>query len=79
MTGPEVIEAMMTRAAGHEGRTVVSRLLSVMVPEAALLWLEGSEPLFGGARPIDVLTIDGLARFLRPWTLSNGEDSPNRR
>ncbi len=59
MTGPEDFEAMVARAAGQEGRTVVSRLLSMMAPESALLWLEGSEPLFGGARPIDVLTIDG--------------------
>jgi hypothetical protein len=50
---------MVARVAGPGGRMVVSRLLSVMVPEAALLWLEGSEPFFGGARPIDVLAIDG--------------------
>ena len=30
-----------------------------MMPEAALLWLEGSNSFFGGARPIDVLAIDG--------------------
>jgi hypothetical protein len=59
MTGPEDVEAMVTRAAGQGVHAVVSRLLSVMVPEAALLWLEGSEPFFRGARPIDVLTIDG--------------------
>lgn len=59
MTGPEDVAAMVTRAAGPAGRTVVARLLSLMVPEAAIHWLEGSEPFFGGARPIDVLTIDG--------------------
>lgn len=59
MTGPEDFEAMVARAAGQEGRTVVARLLSMMAPGSALLWLEGSEPLFGGARPSDVLTIDG--------------------
>ena len=59
MTGPEDIDAMVTRAASPGGRRVMSRLLSLMVPEAVLLWLEGSEPFFGGARPIDVLTMDG--------------------
>lgn len=59
MTGPEDVEAVVTRAAGPEGRTVVPRLLSLMTPEAALLWLEGSEPFFGGARPTAVLAIDG--------------------
>ncbi|MGO4230174.1 hypothetical protein AB4Y72_15040 [Arthrobacter sp. YAF34] len=59
MTGTEDVNAMVTRAAGPDGRAVVPRLLSLMVPEAALLWLEGSEPFFGGARPIDVLAIDG--------------------
>lgn len=59
MTGPEDVEAMVTRAAGPEGRTVVPRLLALMTPQAALLWLEGSEPFFGGARPIAVLAIDG--------------------
>lgn len=64
MTGPEDVDVMVTRAAGPEGRTVVSRLLSLMGPEAALLWLEGSEPFFGGARPIDVLTMDGPGPIL---------------
>lgn len=59
MTGPEDVNAMVSRAAGPDGRTVVPRLLSLMIPEAAALWLRGSEPYFGGARPIDVLTIDG--------------------
>ena len=64
MTGPEDVDAMVTRAAGSGGRVVMSRLLSLMVPEAALLWLEGSEPFFGGARPIDVLTMDGPGPIL---------------
>ena len=64
MTGPEDVDEMITLAAGPSGRPVASRLLSLMVPEAALLWLEGSEPFFGGARPIDVLTIDGPAPVL---------------
>lgn len=59
MTGPEDVEAVVSLAAGPGGRTVVSRLLSLMIPEAALLWLEGSNSFFGGARPIDVLAIDG--------------------
>ena len=50
MTGPEDVEAMVARAAGQEGRTVVSRLLSMMAPEAALLWLKDlSRSLVGHA------------------------------
>ncbi|RNL51410.1 DUF2384 domain-containing protein [Arthrobacter oryzae] len=64
MIGPDDVDAMVTRAAGPGGRAVVSRLLSLMGPEAALLWLQGSEPFFGGARPIDVLAIDGPAPVL---------------
>jgi hypothetical protein len=64
MTGPEDVDAMVTRVAGPEGRVVVARLLSLMVPGAALLWLKGSEPFFGGARPIDVLASDGPAPVL---------------
>lgn len=59
MTGSEYLDVMVTRAAGPAGRLVMQRLLSLMVPEAAILWLNGSEPYFGGARPIDVLVIDG--------------------
>lgn len=59
MTGPDDVNAMVSRAAGPDGRTVVQRLLSLMVPEAAVLWLQGSNSFFGGARPIDVLAIDG--------------------
>lgn len=59
MTGREDLDAVVTRAAGRGGRLVVPRLLSLMVPETAILWLEGSEPFLGGSRPIDVLAIDG--------------------
>lgn len=59
MTRLEDLDVMVTRAAGPAGRIVMKRLLSLMIPEAAILWLNGSEPYFGGARPIDVLAIDG--------------------
>jgi hypothetical protein len=64
MTGPEDVDAMVTRVAGPDGHVVVSRLLALMVPGAALLWLGGSNSFFRGARPIDVLAIDGPAPVL---------------
>jgi len=64
MTGPEDVYARVAGAAGPSGREVVLRLLSLMVPGAAMLWLEGSEPFLDGARPIDVLAIDGPAPLL---------------
>jgi uncharacterized protein (DUF2384 family) len=57
---------------GHEmGRRIVdlhdvlTRILRVYPREAAAMWLTGSEPLLGGARPIDVLVIEGAARVIR--------------
>jgi hypothetical protein len=29
------------------------------------MWLVGSEPLLGGARPIDILAIEGAGRVVR--------------
>jgi uncharacterized protein (DUF2384 family) len=40
---------------------VLTRILRVYDREAAALWLSGSEPLLGGARPIDVLALRGAA------------------
>lgn len=40
---------------------VLTRILRVYNREAAAMWLSGSEPLLGGARPIDVLALEGAA------------------
>lgn len=61
-----------TEAIGQEmGRRIVdlhdvlTRILRVYGPETAAMWLSGSEPLLGGARPIDVLAMEGAAAVIR--------------
>jgi hypothetical protein len=44
---------------------VLTRILRVYGREAAAMWLVGSEPLLGGARPIDVLALEGAAPLIR--------------
>lgn len=44
---------------------VLTRILRVYPREAASLWLGGSEPLLGGARPIDVLATEGASPVIR--------------
>ena len=44
---------------------VLTRILRVYNPELAAMWLFGSEPLLGGARPIDVLAMEGAAPVVR--------------
>ena len=44
---------------------VLTRILRTYNRDAAAMWLVGSEPLLGGARPIDVLTIEGAASVIR--------------
>jgi hypothetical protein len=44
---------------------ILTRALRIYSPEAAALWLAGSEPLLGGARPIDVLVLEGAAPVIR--------------
>jgi len=44
---------------------ILTRVLRIFSPEAASLWLVGSEPLLGGARPIDVLVLEGAAPVIR--------------
>ena len=44
---------------------VLTRILRVYSREAAAMWLVGSEPLLGGARPIDVLAIEGASPVIR--------------
>jgi uncharacterized protein (DUF2384 family) len=61
-----------TESVGHEmGRRIVdlhdvlTRIIRVYPQEAAAMWLVGSEPLLGGARPIDVLVTQGAAPVVR--------------
>jgi uncharacterized protein (DUF2384 family) len=44
---------------------VLTRILRVYGRDAAAMWLVGSEPLLGGARPIDVLVVEGAAPVIR--------------
>ena len=44
---------------------VLIRILRVYSREAAAMWLVGSEPLLGGARPIDVLATEGAGPVVR--------------
>jgi len=44
---------------------ILTRIIRVVGREAASLWLVGSEPLLGGARPIDVLVTEGAAPVVR--------------
>jgi len=64
--------AAHTEAIGQEmGRRIVdlhdvlTRIMRVYGREAAAMWLVGSEPLLGGARPIDVLVTEGAAPVVR--------------
>lgn len=44
---------------------VLTRILRVYNHSAAAMWLVGSEPLLGGARPVDVLATEGAAAVIR--------------
>ena len=44
---------------------VLTRIMRVYSCEAAAQWLVGSEPLLGGARPIDVVVTEGAAPVIR--------------
>jgi uncharacterized protein (DUF2384 family) len=44
---------------------ILTRILRIYNREAAALWLVGSEPLLGGARPLDVLAMEGAAPVIR--------------
>jgi len=44
---------------------ILTRILRIFDRELAASWLVGSEPLLGGARPIDVLTLEGAAPVIR--------------
>jgi uncharacterized protein (DUF2384 family) len=63
-SGKEPISAEMGRRI-VDLQDVLTRILRIYGREAAALWLTGSEPLLGGARPIDVLAIEGAAPVIR--------------
>jgi uncharacterized protein (DUF2384 family) len=44
---------------------VLTCILRVYNPKAAAMWLVGSEPLLGGARPIDVLVMEGAGAVVK--------------
>jgi uncharacterized protein (DUF2384 family) len=44
---------------------VINRALQVFQPQVAADWLAGSEPLLGGARPIDVLKTRGAVPVIQ--------------
>jgi uncharacterized protein (DUF2384 family) len=63
-SGGEPISAEMGRRI-VDLHDILTRILRVYSREAAALWLGGSEPLLGGARPIDVLALEGAAPVIR--------------
>ena len=63
-SGSEPVSAEMGRRI-VDLHDVLTRILRVYPRSAASLWLIGSEPLLGGARPIDVLAIEGAAPVIR--------------
>ena len=63
-SGGEPISAEMGRRI-VDVHDILTRILRVYPREAAALWLGGSEPLLGGARPIDVLALEGAAPVIR--------------
>jgi len=62
--GTELVSAEMGRRV-VDLHDVLTRILRVYGRESAALWLVGSEPLLGGARPIDVLALEGAAPVIR--------------
>ena len=63
-SGAEAIGADMGRRI-IDLHDVLTRILREYNREAAAMWLVGSEPLLGGARPIDVLALEGAAPVIR--------------
>jgi uncharacterized protein (DUF2384 family) len=63
-SGKEPVGAEMARRI-IDLHDVLTRILRVYDREAAAMWLVGSEPLLGGARPIDVLVIAGASPVIR--------------
>jgi uncharacterized protein (DUF2384 family) len=63
-SGAESISAEMGRRI-VDLHDILTRILRLYGSEAASMWLVGSEPLLGGARPIDVLVTEGAAPVIR--------------
>jgi len=63
-SGQEPVSAEMGRRI-VDLHDILTRIVRVFEPEAAAMWLTGSEPLLGGARPIDVLVLEGAAPVIR--------------
>jgi uncharacterized protein (DUF2384 family) len=64
MAGREPVSVEMGRRI-VDLHDVLTRILRLYASEAAAMWLVGSEPLLGGARPIDVLVLEGAAPVIR--------------
>ena len=62
--GAEPVSAEMGRRI-VDLHDILTRILRVYNRESAAMWLVGSEPLLGGARPIDVLALEGAAPVIR--------------
>jgi uncharacterized protein (DUF2384 family) len=63
MSGGEAISAEKRRAIGDLD-FVLKRGLAAFTPKQLGLWLNGSEPHLGGARPIDVLLTRGVGSVI---------------
>jgi hypothetical protein len=62
--GTEPVSAEMARRI-VDLHDILTRILRVYNRDTAALWLVGSEPLLDGARPIDVLALEGAAPVIR--------------
>lgn len=62
--GTELVSAEMGRRI-IDLHDILTRILRIYGRETAAMWLVGSEPLLGGARPIDVLVLEGAAPVIR--------------
>ncbi len=63
-SGTEAVSTEMGRRI-VDVHDVLTRILQVYPREAAAMWLVGSEPLLGGARPLDVLVTEGASPVIR--------------
>lgn len=59
------MEASVKQACRDEGaQAVADKLLELMPPAAAMLWLKGYDGQLGGAQPIVVLQLEGSGPVL---------------